>query len=165
MTTDANAEQTDQLAVRRTIAASPQTVFGVLADPAQHAAIDGTGWVRDPRSSGPITAVGDVFEMDMFHPNVGGDYVMRNEVVAFDPPSAIAWLPIGQGPDGQWAPGGWQWRYDLAPSGDGTQVTLTYDWSDVPQFLRDNIPFPPFPVSHLENSLANLDALATGSKR
>lgn len=160
MTTNPKASE-DQLVVRRTINAAPADVFGVLADPAQHGAIDGTGWVREPRSSGQIAAVGDIFEMDMYHPNAGGDYVMRNEVVAFEPTSAIAWLPIGKGPEGQWAPGGWQWRYDLAPKDGATEVTLTYDWSQVPQFLRDNIPFPPFPVSHLENSLANLDRLAT----
>ena len=43
----------------------------------------------------------------------------------------------------------------------GTAVTLTYDWSDVSPHHRD-IEFPPFPVSHVENSLANLAALAEG---
>ena len=32
-----------------TISASAETVFAVLADPSRHAAIDGTGWVRDSR--------------------------------------------------------------------------------------------------------------------
>ena len=49
----------------------------------------------------------------------------------------------------------------FAPSGTiRTEVTLTYDWSNVPAELREHIPFPPFPVSHLENSLANLAQLA-----
>jgi len=34
--------------------------------------------------------------------------------------------------------GGWAWRYDLAPLGPSeTEVTLTYDWSAVPQFIRE----------------------------
>lgn len=159
MTTQTN---TEQLTVRRTIPAPRETVFAVLADPDAHGAIDGTGWVGKQRSDGPITEAGQVFEMDMFHENVGGAYVMRNEVVAFDAPTTIAWLPIGQGPDGSWAPGGWVWRYDVTETDDGgSEVTLTYDWSQVPDFLRKEISFPPFPVSHVESSLANLEQLAT----
>ena len=41
-----------------------------------------------------------------------------------------------------------------------TEVTLTYDWSAVPPSLREHIPFPPFPIDHLEQSLANLARLA-----
>lgn len=154
-------DTTDQLATSRTIAAPPDRVFALLADPSRHGAIDGTGWVGAARTTAVLSGVGEVFEMDMFHENVGGAYVMRNEVTVFEPPSAIGWLPIGRGPDGQWGPGGWTWRYDLTPSGSGTAVTLTYDWSQVPEFLRNEIPFPPFPVSHLENSLANLERLAS----
>ena len=56
--------------------------------------------------------------------------------------------------------GGWIWRYDLEPVGAGqTLVTLTYDWSGVPPDKRD-IPFPPFEMQHLDNSLKNLAGLA-----
>lgn len=41
-----------------------------------------------------------------------------------------------------------------------TRVTLTYDWSAVPAQWRQHIEFPPFPTSHLNNSLANLAKLA-----
>jgi uncharacterized protein YndB with AHSA1/START domain len=30
-----------------TISAAAETVFAVLSDPSRHAALDGTGWVRD----------------------------------------------------------------------------------------------------------------------
>ena len=51
--------------------------------------------------------------------------------------------------------GGWLWRYDLAPAGpDKTKVTLTYDWSAVPDSLREQIPLPTFAPEHLDNSLA-----------
>ena len=52
------------------------------------------------------------------------------------------------------------WRYDLVPDGPArTDVTLTYDWSAVPAFLREHITFPPFPVDHLTASLQHLAEL------
>jgi hypothetical protein len=44
------------------------TVFAVLADPAAHAAIDGTGWVQEAADRAPLAEVGQVFRMDMYHP-------------------------------------------------------------------------------------------------
>ncbi|MBX5485196.1 MAG: SRPBCC family protein [Mycolicibacterium hassiacum] len=151
-----------------TVDAEPEAVFAVLADPARHAAIDGTGWVREPLDPEPLSAVGQVFRMGMYadnHPQ--GYYEMANRVEVFDPPRAIAWQP-GQGPEQRGHLmgttklefGGWIWRYDLAPAGPGrTTVTLSYDWSGVPDRFRD-ITFPPFDPSHLDNSLRNLARLA-----
>jgi len=48
------------------------TVFAVLADPAAHAAIDGTGWVQEAADRAPLTEVGQVFRMDMYHPGHPG---------------------------------------------------------------------------------------------
>ena len=151
-----------------TVNAPIETVFDVLADPAQHAAIDGTGWVRGSLDGKPLTEVGQIFRIEMFHDNHPNKiYDMSNRVEVLDRPRAIAWQP-GQGPDdrGNLMPGadldfgGWIWRYDLEPAGtDQTTVTLTYDWSGVPPGQRD-IQFPPFPVSHLENSLRRLAELA-----
>ena len=63
--------------------------------------------------------------------------------------------------DGTLQFGGWTWRYDLEPVDQHqTRVTLTYNWSKVPAELREHIGFPPFPATHLENSLANLAELA-----
>ncbi|PRC59747.1 polyketide cyclase, partial [Mycobacterium sp. ITM-2017-0098] len=42
----------------RTIDASAETVFAVLADPATHQAIDGTGWVRESLDGEPLTEEG-----------------------------------------------------------------------------------------------------------
>jgi len=39
----------------RVIPAPADTVFGVLADPTAHAAIDGTGQVRAPHDQGDLT--------------------------------------------------------------------------------------------------------------
>jgi hypothetical protein len=45
----------DIVIARITIAAPAATVFGVLADPSTHAAIDGTGWVRESLDGVPLT--------------------------------------------------------------------------------------------------------------
>jgi uncharacterized protein YndB with AHSA1/START domain len=145
------------------INAPAEAIFAVLADPARHAAIDGTGWVREPFESRPLTAAGQVFRMGMYHPgHPDGNYQMANRVQVFDPPHAISWEP-GQGAsDSDLQFGGWVWRYDLAASGpSGTRVTLSYDWSAVPSTLRQHIGFPPFPPDHLGNSLAHLAGLVT----
>ncbi len=149
------------------INAPAEAIFAVLADPGNHAAIDGTGWVREPIDSQPLTAAGQVFRMGMYHANhPDGNYRMANRVQVFDPPQAISWEPgqdasDGDG-DGDLRFGGWVWRYDLAPAGpSGTRVTLSYDWSAVPSSLRQHIGFPPFPPDHLDKSLAHLADLVT----
>jgi uncharacterized protein YndB with AHSA1/START domain len=147
-----------------TINAPAQTVFDVLADPSTHAAIDGTGWVRESRDGKHLTEAGQVFRMAMYHPNhPDKDYEMANRIEIFDPPRAIAWQP-GQGPDdANLEFGGWVWRYDLKPVGPAqTEVTLTYDWSRVPLHTREHIGFPPFDAQHLQNSLKHLADLTEG---
>lgn len=150
-----------------TIDAGIETVFDVLADPATHQAIDGTGWVREPLDGEPLTEIGQVFRMGMYHDNHPEKYYeMANRVEVLDRPRAIGWLP-GQGPEQRGHMmnstelefGGWIWRYDLEAVGDRTAVTLTYDWSQVLPHLRD-IEFPPFEPAHLDNSLRNLATLA-----
>ncbi|MGW6529309.1 polyketide cyclase [Streptomyces venezuelae] len=145
-----------------TVATSVEGVFAVLADPAAHAAIDGTGWVRKPVDPEPLTAVGQIFRMGMYHVNhPDGDYQVANQVAVLDPPRTIGWLTGEEKEDGRPAFGGWLWRYDLVPLGPcETEVTLTYDWSAVPPHIREYIHFPPFGPEHLTNSLHHLAELA-----
>ena len=73
-----------------TVAVPAERVFAVLADPATHSAIDGTGWVQEAVDWAPLTEAGQIFRMDMYHaghPN--GDYQVVNKVVVLDPPRAI----------------------------------------------------------------------------
>jgi uncharacterized protein YndB with AHSA1/START domain len=146
-----------------TVAAPATRVFAVLADPTAHAAIDGTGWVQEAADRTPLTQAGQIFRMDMHfanHPD--GDYQTVNKIVVLEAPRAIGWVTGYEKDDGQLEFGGWIWRYDLAPLGPSkTEVTLTYDWSAVPQFIRDRgIQFPPFGPEHLPNSLHHLADLA-----
>ena len=147
------------------VAAPAAEVFAVLADPTTHAAIDGTGWVREPADRAPLTEVGQVFRMGMYHPNhPDGDYQMANRIQVLDAPRAISWLPGQENQDGDLEFGGWTWRYDLASLGSSqTEVTLTYDWSAVPQLLREHIQFPPFAPEHLTDSLNHLAELTASA--
>jgi hypothetical protein len=154
----------ETLAASTTVDAPAEAVFAVLTDPARHPAIDGTGWVAKALDTAPLARSGQMFRMGMYHSNhPNGSYVVANRVAMFEPPRAISWEPgedVADGEDPRF--GGWIWRYDLAPSGpSGTEVTLTYDWSAVPAFIREYIAFPPFPVEHLTNSLRHLAELAT----
>jgi Polyketide cyclase / dehydrase and lipid transport len=145
-----------------TVNAPVEAVFDVLADPSTHSAIDGTGWVREPLDGKHLTETGQIFRMAMYHENhPDKDYEMANRVEVLDPPRAIGWRP-GQGDDdANLEFGGWFWRYDLTPVGPSqTEVTLTYDWSAVPQYIREHIGFPPFDRQHLDNSLKHLAELA-----
>ncbi|MEU1687041.1 hypothetical protein [Micromonospora sp. NPDC005707] len=150
-----------------TVAVPAARVFAVLADPTTHAAIDGTGWVQESVDRAPLTEVGQIFRMDMYHANhPDGGYRVANQIQVLDPPRAIGWLTGQEQSDGRLEFGGWLWRYDLAPLGpSGTEVTLTYDWSAVPPSIRGHIQFPPFAPEHLTNSLRHLAELAAPTSR
>ncbi|MGH3673444.1 MAG: SRPBCC family protein [Pseudonocardiaceae bacterium] len=152
----------ETLSAITTIKAPAETVFALLADPTSHAAIDGTGWVRESLDGEDMTRAGQIFRMAMYHDNhPDGRYEMANKVRVFDPPRAISWEP-GQdvAGDGNLEFGGWIWRYDLTQLGpDETRVTVSYDWSAVGPIPRQRIQFPPFTPDHLDNSLSHLAAI------
>ncbi|MFE6778345.1 polyketide cyclase [Streptomyces sp. NPDC057702] len=155
-------EDREYVSVSLRVAAPAERVFAVLADPATHAAIDGTGWVRKPVDPAPLTEVGQIFRMGMYHANhPDGDYQVANKVHVHEAPRAIGWLTGEEGEDGQVTFGGWFWRYDLVPLGpSGTEVTLTYDWTAVPPSIREYLAFPLFGLDHLSHSLQHLAAIA-----
>jgi uncharacterized protein YndB with AHSA1/START domain len=153
----------DTMTASLAIDAPADAVFSVLADPSTHAAIDGTGWVREALDGDRLGREGQIFRVAMFHPNhPDGHYEMANRVVAFEPARTIAWEPGQRDADSfELSFGGWIWRYDLTSAEPSrTEVTLTYDWSAVPPSVREYIAFPPFGKDHLERSLRNLAALS-----
>jgi len=68
-----------------------EAIVEVFADLARHAAIGGTGWVRESVDSTPLTAAGQVFRMAMYHPD--GTCQTANRVQKVDPPCGISWEP------------------------------------------------------------------------
>lgn len=149
----------EQLQATAHIDASPDAVFAFLCDPANHQRTEPTDWVRDAITTEPITAKGQMFGVHMYLEQVGGHYDMHNVVTEFEQGRTMAWLPGTLGEDGNHQPGGWWWRYYIEPDpkGNGSRVTLTYNWNDTPNEFREEIGgMPPFPPEYLDNSLAEL---------
>ena len=154
---------TERYVATRTIAATPAQIFAVLADPARHCNTEPTDWVRDAVDTTPITGTGQMFAMNMFLTQAGGHYVVHNLVNVFDVDRAIGWMPGQLDDAGNHFPGGWFWRYDLAPNGDRTDVTLTYDWSGTPQDFRERVgTLPIFAEDYLAESLESLERSVAG---
>ena len=105
------------LSATKVVPATPQQIFDLLADPAQHPTIDGSGSVRKAQSGAPTRlSLGARFGMDM---KIGVPYKITNEVVEFDEPKQIGWRHFG----------GHIWRYILEPVDGGTRVTEQFDWN------------------------------------
>ena len=124
-----------RIVVSRRIDAPAARVFALLADPARHARIDGSGTVRSAVTPGPVGAVGDRFRMRMYREDRGGEYETDNVVTTFEPGHAIGWATTY--PDQE--PLGYSYTFLLTPVGDDrTVVTEVYDWSGVtdPDLLR-----------------------------
>ncbi len=154
---------TESYAVTLTIAAPPHTIFACLADPSRHCGTEPTDWVRGAVDKAPISGTGQMFAMNMFLEQAGGHYVTYNLVNVFNQDRAIGWVPGILDDAGNHSPGGWFWRYDLAPHGDGTDVTLTYDWSATPQAFRDQVGgMPLFTEDYLAASLETLERSVAG---
>ncbi|MBO3130670.1 SRPBCC family protein [Dermatophilus congolensis] len=150
-----------KITISRTIDASPQAIFDILSNPARHAELDGTNTIVSDDKSDRVTAVGNIFTMNMNAEHMGGDYKTDNHVVGYDKDRLIAWKTAPAGTE----PKGWQWIWELTPqSQDQTTVTLTYDWSAVTdKALLKKITFPVFPQEQLEASLAHLAETVSGS--
>jgi len=111
------ATSSSSVSAERIIHAPPDRIFDVLADPAQHRLIDGSGSVRAPRAGTPARlALGAKFSMDM---RIGLPYRMTNEVVQFEEGRRIAWQHLAHD----------VWCYELEPVDGGTRVRESFDWS------------------------------------
>jgi uncharacterized protein YndB with AHSA1/START domain len=100
----------------RVIDAAPSVIFDLLADPAKHPLIDGSGHVQASRGPSQRLALGSTFSMDM---REGLPYFTKNRVVEFEEDRRIAWHHFAQ----------FIWRYELEPVDGGTKVTETFDYS------------------------------------
>lgn len=144
------------ISASRLIDAPAAAIFEILSNPEHHAALDGSGMVQSDSKSDRITAVGQVFTMNMHWDKMGGDYQTDNHVVGYDPNKLLAWktAPAGE------VPPGWEWVWELQPDGpDATQVSVTYDWSAVTdKEILKKVSFPAVPQEDLDSTLGNLAA-------
>jgi uncharacterized protein YndB with AHSA1/START domain len=116
-----------------TIAAPPAAVFAIVANPHQHPRIDGSGSVRSLIEGPDHVAKGDTFQVSM--KLFGAPYKITNTVVEYEPDRRIAWRHFG----------GHRWRYELEPSGEGTRVTETFDYSRYNLLWRTLVEVTGFP--------------------
>jgi hypothetical protein len=100
----------------RLIPAPSRAIFDLLASPAQHALIDGSGTVRDVQPGTPKRlSAGAKFGMQM---RIGLPYKILNEVVEFEEGRWIAWRHFA----------GHVWRWTLEPvDANSTRVTEEFD--------------------------------------
>ncbi|WP_168583140.1 SRPBCC family protein [Gephyromycinifex aptenodytis] len=143
-----------KITVQRSIDAPAKEIFEVLSNPERHAEIDGSGMIVSDHKTDRISAVGQVFTMNMHAEHRGGDYQTDNHVVGYDENKLLAWktAPAGEEPKGV------QWVYELTPNGaDSTDVSLTYDWSAVTdKEVLKRVSFPLVEEEALEATLAKL---------
>ena len=157
------------ISVSRDIPAPAGRIFSVLARPAAHPDVDGTGMLRTAVEDSVISKVGDVFAMNMFNDEMG-DYVMENRVVEFEPERRIVWEPVMRSIDkpefqsdvGE--PAHHQWGWQLEPMDAGrTRVTEFFDRSCSPDWLQRAVKWGERWRPEIEASLENLEWLVAAS--
>jgi Polyketide cyclase / dehydrase and lipid transport len=114
----------DVITVERVIPSPPGPIFDLLADPARHHDIDGSGTVRKASGGSQRLGLGATFGMSM---KWGVPYSMVNEVVEFEEDRRIAWQPRPSIGFLKRFIGGRIWRYELEPVDGGTLVKETWD--------------------------------------
>lgn len=132
----------------RLIAATPQAIFDVLADPNAHPSFDGSGMVQEQISGPARLEMGSKFGMNMKFGPV--PYRISSTVVEFDEAKLIAWRHLGKH----------RWRYELEATDEGTLVTETFDWSTA--IFPPAIEMVGYPERHktsIEQTLERLAAL------
>ncbi|NNF54726.1 MAG: dimethyladenosine transferase [Acidimicrobiales bacterium] len=104
----------------RFIPARAEAIFDVLANPAKHHLIDGSGSVVAARSGNPERlSLGAKFGMDM---KMGFPYKISSTVSAFEENRLIEWHHFGRH----------KWRYELEPVAGGTRVTESFNYGSSP---------------------------------
>lgn len=138
----------------RSIPAAADTIFDVLARPALHPVLDGSGTVRGVLSGPERLSLGARFGMRM---RLVVPYVMWNRVVAFEEGREIAWAHVGRH----------IWHYRLTPEGEQvTRVVESFEWDDAPlRLLYEMTGVPERNALAMRLSLARLEALVTGTGR
>jgi uncharacterized protein YndB with AHSA1/START domain len=136
------------VSAHREIAAAPERIFQLIADPAEQPRWDGNDNLAWAAAGQRVRRAGDVFTMTL----TGGN-VRENHVTEFEEGRRIAWMPAAVG---QQRPGH-LWRWELAPAGPSrTRVTCTYDWTR----LTDEKRFERARSTTADRLLASLDRLA-----
>lgn len=146
----------DVESVERVIAAPPEKIFDLLADPARHHDIDGSGSVVESKEASQRLALGSKFGMKM---KIGIPYSMESTIIEYDENRRIAWQSRPPGFGGKVA-GGRIWRYELEPTDGGTRVRESWDISQE-RFKWMVQPARKKTRTSMEHTLENIEKLVT----
>ncbi len=102
----------------RVVPAPPEEIFALLADPARHAEIDGSGTVHGLVSEPGPMQLGSKFTIAMKRGRFS--YKVTSKVVEYEENRRIAWCHLVKN----------RWRYELEPVEGGTRVTESADYSN-----------------------------------
>lgn len=151
----------ERISVERVIPAPPEAIFDLLADPAGHLRIDGSGSVQQSRSGERRLGLGDRFGMDM---QLGVAYSTRNVVTEFEENRLIAWRTLATGPLAHFFTGR-TWRYELEPVDGGTRVRETWDLSTekLPSRLPIRIGMGSMTRDNMARTLERIEEIVTSS--
>jgi uncharacterized protein YndB with AHSA1/START domain len=142
-------KQSRVVSASREIAAGPERIFELIADPAQQPGWDGNDNLAEAPGGQRVRGAGEVFTMTLTHDGA----IRENHVVEFEEGRRIAWRPAEAGK----RPPGHLWRWELAPVGPSrTRVTCTYDWTQ----LNDQKRFRAARATTADRLRASLDRLA-----
>lgn len=130
-----------------TVAAPPERVFELLADPRRHGEFDGSGTIRSNVSGPERLALGSRFANDM---RLGLPYRIGLEVTEFEEGRRIGWRHFVHH----------VWRYELEPVDGGTRITETFDYAPArsPRLL-ELVGFPQRNARGIEATLERLERL------
>ncbi|MDQ2749240.1 MAG: SRPBCC family protein [Actinomycetota bacterium] len=129
----------------KVIAAEPQQLFDIVADPSMHVAMDGSGTLQATRGDVPARlSKGAQFGMDM---KLGASYKIMNTVIEFEDGKQIAWRHFN----------GHVWRFTFEPVDGGTLVTE--QWDARPAKNRIFLRLSGFPGRNRKGIIATLERL------
>jgi hypothetical protein len=158
------ANDVEPVRVSRRISADARDIFRILADPARHPDLDGSGMLRGAEGNAVVSGVGDSFITRMHQPALG-DYEMSNLVVEYELDRRIGWEPNLRGTDREAdsaTRNGSRWSFELTPDGPGaTVVTEIFDCSGSPEHVRAVVDNGDAWVASMTKTLERLDALCT----
>ena len=153
----------DRVSATRRIAAPVGKLFRIVSSPSGHVAIDGSGMLVAAPGDRALTEVGETFDMDMDREPLGDipnlkEYQVRNTVTQIIPDRLVEWtIGFGDHP-----PFGHVYGWLLEPVNDSeTDVTNYCDWSKATDDMRSGVAWPVVPVTMLEQSVDNLERIAT----
>jgi uncharacterized protein YndB with AHSA1/START domain len=136
------------ISVTRFIPAPASKIFDLLADPRQHALLDGSGTVAKVRRAPERLSLGAKFSMDM---KMGVGYFTTNKVVAFEEDKCIAWHHVAR----------FVWRYDLEEVEGGTRVTESFNYDKPWAFAIIRTGFPERNRLAMERTLEQIEKIVT----